>query len=481
MTESTMPRPAVAPPSSTSTPSSARASGEPPGPPCPARRTPSGHRAPDRADPTALLIAQETTRVPELVPLRHERMLASPFTFYRGAAVIMAADLATSPNTGLRVQACGDAHLSNFGGFAAPDRATRLRHQRLRRDQPRPVRVGRQAPRRELRDRGALASFIDEGDRAASSLRVAKSYREAMAEFAEMTNLEVWYARLDVEKVFNEYRSTSHARRRSSASRRNLAKAQAKDNMKAFAKLTEQVDGEYRIKSDPPVVVAARATCCRRASSTSCEAWLEDRIRVYRRTLQPDRRHLLESYRLVDFARKVVGVGQRRHAVLDRARCSAATTTTRCSSRSRRPRRRCSRPTRAGAGSPTTGNASWRASACSRRRATSCSAGSARRGPRRRRARLLPAPALGREVLGRHRHDVAVGARHLRPAVRVDPGPRPRPLRRPRRHRRVPGNERRVRQGDGRVQRARTPTRTNATTRRWRRAAGDAAPPAARS
>ena len=128
-----------------------------------------------------------------------------------------------------------------------------------------------------------------------------------MAQFAGMTNLAVWYARLDVEKVFNEYRSkaTPDEIKRFE---RNLAKAQAKDNMKAFEKLTEQVDGEYRIKSDPPVVVALRDLLSAKEVE-EMQGWLEDRIRVYRRTLQPDRRRLLESYRLVDFGRKVVGVG----------------------------------------------------------------------------------------------------------------------------------------------------------------------------
>ena len=159
---------------------------------------------PDRADPAALLTGQETTRVPELVPLRHERMLASPFTFYRGAAVIMAADLAASPNTGLRVQACGDAHLSNFGGFAAPDRSLVFDVNDFDETSPGPFEwdVKRLGASFEI---AARSRDLDEGGPLVT--RAVKSYREAMADFARMTNLEVWYARLDVEKVFDEYRS----------------------------------------------------------------------------------------------------------------------------------------------------------------------------------------------------------------------------------------------------------------------------------
>jgi uncharacterized protein (DUF2252 family) len=261
---------------------------------------------PDRADPTALLTAQETTRVPELVPMRHERMLVSPFTFYRGAAVIMAADLAAAPNTGLRVQACGDAHLSNFGGFSAPDRALLFDINDFDETSPGPFEwdVKRLVASFEIAARSR--SFSAKETRGVVA-RVVKSYREAMAEFAAMTNLDVWYARLDVEKVFNEYRSRATPEE-IKRFEKNLAKAQAKGNMKAFEKLTEQVDGEYRIKSDPPVVVALRDLLSAEEVE-DMRGWLEDRIRIYRRTLQPDRRHLLEDYRLVDFGRKVVGVG----------------------------------------------------------------------------------------------------------------------------------------------------------------------------
>ena len=262
--------------------------------------------APDRADPWALLHAQETTRVPDLVPLRHERMLVSPFTFYRGAAVIMAADLAATPNTGLRVQACGDAHLSNFGGFASPDRTLVFDINDFDETNPGPFEwdVKRLCASFEI---AARAREFSAKEARALALRAAATYRETMADFAGKTNLEVWYARFDVQRVFDEFRSQATPTE-VKRFEKVTAKAQTKDNMKAFEKLTELVDGEYRITADPPVVVPLRDLLTE-GEFDETRASLEDRIRVYRRTLQPDRRRLIESYRLVDFARKVVGVG----------------------------------------------------------------------------------------------------------------------------------------------------------------------------
>ncbi len=139
---------------------------------------------------------------------------------------------------------------------------------------------------------------------------MVRSYREAMVQFAAMSNLDVWYAHLDVEQEFDEYRkqATPEDVKRFE---KNLAKAQSKDNLKALAKLTEQVDGEYRIKSDPPLLVSLR-DLFDEDDDANLRAWLADRLRSYRRSLQPDRRHLLESYRMVDFGRKVVGCRQRR-------------------------------------------------------------------------------------------------------------------------------------------------------------------------
>lgn len=260
----------------------------------------------DRADPCDLLKTQELTRVEELVPVRHERMLASPFTFYRGAAVIMAADLGSQPDSGLRVQACGDAHLANFGGFASPERALQFDINDFDETNPGPFEwdVKRLVTSFEI---AARSRALTTKERKAVVATAVRSYRTAMAGFAQMSNLDVWYAHLDVDKTFAEYR-----RKASPAEikrfEKNLAKAQSKDNLKALAKLTERVDGEYRIKSDPPLIVSL-GQLFGDEDEDQLRSWLADRLRVYRRTLQPDRRHLLESYRLVDFARKVVGVG----------------------------------------------------------------------------------------------------------------------------------------------------------------------------
>jgi uncharacterized protein (DUF2252 family) len=260
----------------------------------------------ERPDPAALLTGQETTRVAELVPLRHERMLESPFTFYRGAAVIMANDLASTPNSGLRVQACGDAHLANFGGFASPDRTMVFDINDFDETSHGPFEwdVKRLAASFEI---AARARELTPKIAGALSLEVARSYRTAMAEFAAMTNLDVWYARLDAQTAIARWRAEGNAKDMKRVER-SITKAQSKDSLKAVTKLTEFVDGEYRIKSDPPVVETIE-DLLPGADAEQLRAWLHDRIRVYRRTLQPDRRRLLESYRLVDFARKVVGVG----------------------------------------------------------------------------------------------------------------------------------------------------------------------------
>jgi uncharacterized protein (DUF2252 family) len=261
----------------------------------------------DRREPFELLSEQETTRVPELVPVRHERMLVSPFTFYRGAAVLMASDLGAQPDSGLRVQACGDAHLANFGGFASPERSLMFDINDFDETNQGPFEwdVKRLVTSFEIAARSL--SFTDK-ERQSVVTAVVRAYREAMLQFAGMTNLDVWYARLDVEQVFNEYRSQATPEQ-VKRFEKNLAKAQSKDNMRAFAKLTTRVDGEYRIKSDPPLIVSLSDLLQGAGEEDDLRAWLAERLRSYRRSLQPDRRRLLESYRLVDFARKVVGVG----------------------------------------------------------------------------------------------------------------------------------------------------------------------------
>ena len=230
-------------------------------------------------------------------------MLVSPFTFYRGAAYIMAADLAGLPRTPLRAQLCGDAHLSNFGVYAAPDRRlvfdTNDFDETLRGpfewDLKRLVASFAVAGR----DRG-----FGEDRRRAINLAVSRSYREAMTRFATMRTLDVWYSRIDIEDVFARLSSEVSAKVVKRAER-NEAKARTRDSLAAFRKLTCVVDGEPRIVSDPPLIVPIPELF------TDEQAMEATRlvIREYRRTLQDDRRHLLEHFRLVDAARKVVGVG----------------------------------------------------------------------------------------------------------------------------------------------------------------------------
>ena len=260
----------------------------------------------NRPDPVDLLLGQEVTRVPELLAIRHERMLASPFAFYRGAAVIMASDLGVLPESGLKVQACGDAHLANFGGFAAPDRAIVFDMNDFDETTPGPFEwdVKRLATSFVLAGRSLELAQKDIDAIARVSV---SSYRKAMAEFAEARNLELWYARIDAQAIIDragDRFAPEDVRRFEKA----VAKAEGKDNLKAFAKLTERVGDDIRIASDPPLIVPVRELEAA-TGITDSEKWIHDRFVEYRRTLQPDRRHLLEGYRIVDMARKVVGVG----------------------------------------------------------------------------------------------------------------------------------------------------------------------------
>ncbi len=259
-----------------------------------------------RPDPVAVLAQQAQTRVPELVPIRHGRMLVSPFTFFRGAAALMAADLADSPRTGLHVQLCGDAHLSNFGAFAAPDRRLVFSVNDFDESLPGPFEwdVKRLAASVAVagRDRG-----FDDKQRHAVNLAVGRSYREAMRGFAQMRTLDVWYARVDVEELTREWASHATAKQRKRFDR-NLAKARAKDSLRASGRLTHLVDGQPRIISDPPLIVPIEELVSADEHATIDTA-LRGAIRAYRSTLTGDRRRLLERFRYVHAARKVVGVG----------------------------------------------------------------------------------------------------------------------------------------------------------------------------
>jgi uncharacterized protein (DUF2252 family) len=257
-------------------------------------------------DPVAVLEEQAQTRVPELVPIRHGRMLISPFTFYRGAAAIMAADLGGGPRTSLRAQLCGDAHLSNFGAFAAPDRRLVFSVNDFDETLAGPFEwdVKRLVASFAVagRDRG-----LDPAQREAANLAVARSYRTAMREFAAMRTLELWYARLDVDELAKRWTATATAKQRKRFDR-NVAKTRAKDSLRASGRLAHIVDGRPRIISDPPLIVPIEELLEPEAAA-ALEETVRAVIRHYRRTLPSDRRRLLERFRYADAARKVVGVG----------------------------------------------------------------------------------------------------------------------------------------------------------------------------
>jgi uncharacterized protein (DUF2252 family) len=258
-----------------------------------------------RRSPVDLLEEQARTRVPELVPVRHGRMLVSPFTFFRGAAYVMAADLAAVPRTGLHAQLCGDAHLSNFGGFAAPDRRLVFSVNDFDETLPGPF---------EWDLKRLVASFavagrdrgFDPKQREPINLAASRSYRDAMRSFAEMRNLDLWYVRLDVDDILQRMsQEVSQAAMR--RAQRNVASARAKDSLRAFAKLTTVVDGQVRIAADPPIVVPIEDLAGEDAGRIN--EGMRVLMRTYRRTLPGDRRRLLERFRYVHAARKVVGVG----------------------------------------------------------------------------------------------------------------------------------------------------------------------------
>jgi uncharacterized protein (DUF2252 family) len=262
--------------------------------------------AANRADPVALLEEQARSRVPELVPIRYGRMLTSPFAFFRGGAYLMASDLAQGPRTGLQAQLCGDAHLSNFGIFAAPDRRLVFSINDFDETLPGPF---------EWDLKRLVASFavagrergFDDKLRSGVNRTAAGSYRTSMREFAAMRNLDLWYARYDADELAREFRSHASAAERKRVDK-GLAKARTKDSLRAFDKLTHAVEGEPRIVSDPPLIVPVEEL-----AEGIALGEMQDRfqklVRAYRRTLPRDRRTLLERYRFIHAARKVVGVG----------------------------------------------------------------------------------------------------------------------------------------------------------------------------
>jgi uncharacterized protein (DUF2252 family) len=262
--------------------------------------------ASDRRDPVATLEEQATTRVPELVPIRYGRMAVSPFTFYRGAAAVMAADLAPTPTTGIRVQACGDAHLSNFGVFAAPDRRLVFDLNDFDESLPGPWEwdLKRLAASFEI---AARENGFKRKQRDAVLATLGRQYRAAVRGFGGMRNLEVWYARLDEDTIREQLRTAGHKQLREKAEK-GAAKARAKDSLRALGKLTERVDGELRIVSRPPLIVPLEELLPA-DEKIDVEAMLTGVLADYAATLKGDRRRLLETYTLRHVAHKVVGVG----------------------------------------------------------------------------------------------------------------------------------------------------------------------------
>jgi uncharacterized protein (DUF2252 family) len=262
---------------------------------------------PHDRDVPALVAAEEEGRVPELLPIRHERMLASVLAFYRGTAGLMAGDLAAGPSSALEVQLCGDAHLSNYGVYAAPDRQLVFDLNDFDQTLPGPFEwdVKRLAASFEVAARGC---GLAPAARRAIALEVVGGYRRSMRDLAERTNLEVWYARLEattIASMLHELRETSTGRVFSEAARR----ARSRDSLRALTRLTEVVDGKRRIVSQPPLVVPIGELVPAEIDRVELEQTIVSLVRAYRRTLALDRRYLLEAYAYVDLARKVVGVG----------------------------------------------------------------------------------------------------------------------------------------------------------------------------
>jgi uncharacterized protein (DUF2252 family) len=265
--------------------------------------------AADRPDPIGLLEEQAKSRIPELNPIRYGRMLVSAFSFFRGTAAVMASDLAGAPRTGLQVQLCGDAHLSNFGTYAGPDRRLVFSVNDFDETLPGPF---------EWDVKRLIASFAVAGrDRGFSAdqretvnLTAARAYRTSMRRLARMRAVELWYADStgdrDLQEILRGWARRVDRRQRERFDR-DIAKARAKDSVRAFSKLTETVDGGPRIVHDPPLIVPLDALAT--GDLPGVEAVVQSAIESYRGTLAHDRRKLLERYRYVHAARKVVGVG----------------------------------------------------------------------------------------------------------------------------------------------------------------------------
>jgi uncharacterized protein (DUF2252 family) len=266
----------------------------------------------DRPDPVKLLEGEDASRVVELLPIRYGRMAVSAFTFFRGAALLMASDLAATPRSGLTVQICGDAHLANFGLFASPERRLVFDINDFDETLPGPWEwdIKRLATSLEVagRDNGYSTK-----QRRSIVLAAVAAYRQAMAGFAEKTALEVWYAHADEAAIHARFdeaaanvRKLGHRRKRTA---RTMAKARTKDNLGALGRFAGGQDGRPQIVADPPLIVPLRDLIEDGTDTAELQEQLRGLLASYRSTLEPERRVLFDQYRLVDFARKVVGVG----------------------------------------------------------------------------------------------------------------------------------------------------------------------------
>jgi len=267
--------------------------------------------SPDRPDPVALLEEQSASRVPELVPIRYGRMLVSPFTFYRGAALIMAGDLAGTPRSGIDVQLCGDAHLSNFGAFASPERQMLFDINDFDETLPGPWEwdIKRLAASLEIcgRDLGFTAA-----DRRDIVLETVREYRETYRQAADLGVLDSWYAHMEIEQLLawvqEEVRERRLGRREAKEAELDIAKARARDSTRVFAKRADTVDGELRIAADPPLIVPIEDLVEQGYGWENTAAMIKQLLRSYRRTLV-HQHHPAQEFTYVHAARRVVGVG----------------------------------------------------------------------------------------------------------------------------------------------------------------------------
>jgi uncharacterized protein (DUF2252 family) len=263
---------------------------------------PSSHRT----DPLEILALQATTRIPDLVPIRYGRMAASPFAFFRGAAAVMAADLSRSERTGLEVQLCGDAHLSNFGGFASPERDLIFDVNDFDETIPGPFEWDLKRLAASLEIAGRSREF-DDATRRSIVAQGSCSYRTAMREFATMRDLEIWSSHLDAGVIAARWGAQA-SRKLTEIFQRRVAKAQSKDHLAALAKLTTEIDGQLRFVDNPPLLIPAESVFTD-VYAKQTVGHLYDALTQYRGTLSGDRQRLLDKYEFVDLARKVVGVG----------------------------------------------------------------------------------------------------------------------------------------------------------------------------